>query len=76
MPVLTCPTCGFESPAEMLFCGMCGTRLARACPACGFHNPPQFRFCGMCGAALEPLPAGRGKDALIETARFMANRAA
>ncbi|HOC21569.1 MAG TPA: AAA family ATPase [Anaerolineae bacterium] len=57
MPVLTCPTCGFESPAEMLFCGMCGTRLARACPACGFHNPPQFRFCGMCGAALEPLPA-------------------
>ncbi len=54
---LTCPNCGFQSPPAMLFCGMCGTRLARACPACGFHNPPEFRFCGMCGAALEPALA-------------------
>ncbi|MBN1921046.1 MAG: AAA family ATPase [Anaerolineae bacterium] len=55
---LICPSCGFESPAGMLFCGMCGARLSRACPTCGFHNPPDFRFCGMCGAALEPARAG------------------
>ena len=53
---IRCVNCSFESPADMLFCGMCGARLARLCSACGFHNPPDFRFCGMCGAALELLP--------------------
>ncbi|MBE9471141.1 MAG: zinc ribbon domain-containing protein, partial [Chloroflexi bacterium] len=43
----------------MKFCGMCGTRLARACPTCGFANPPDFRFCGQCGTPIteEPAPA-------------------
>ena len=58
--LLICPNCSFESPPGMLFCGMCGARLARACPACGFHNPPEFRFCGMCAAPLEPAPAAEG----------------
>jgi predicted ATPase/class 3 adenylate cyclase len=36
----------------MLFCGMCGTRLARVCSNCGFANPADYRFCGMCGTRL------------------------
>ena len=43
----------------MQFCGMCGTRLARACPACSFSNPPDFCFCGQCGT---PLPQKPGLD--------------
>lgn len=58
--LLICPNCSFESPPGMLFCGMCGARLARACSTCGFHNPPEFRFCGMCGAPLEPALATEG----------------
>ena len=54
---MKCPNCGFDNPPGMKFCGMCGTRLARACPACGFANPPDFRFCGQCGAPLAEQPA-------------------
>jgi class 3 adenylate cyclase/tetratricopeptide (TPR) repeat protein len=53
---MKCPACGFDNPPEMRFCGMCGTRLARACPACGFANPPGFRFCGQCGTPLIQAP--------------------
>jgi class 3 adenylate cyclase/tetratricopeptide (TPR) repeat protein len=49
---MECPNCGFTNPPGNKFCGMCGTRLARACSACGFFNPPDFRFCGQCGAPL------------------------
>jgi class 3 adenylate cyclase len=62
---MKCSNCGFDSPPEMLFCGMCGTRLAFACKSCGFINPSAFRFCGKCGqplldevpASLLPVPA-------------------
>jgi class 3 adenylate cyclase/tetratricopeptide (TPR) repeat protein len=40
----------------MVFCGMCGTRLATVCPACGFANPSGYRFCGQCGARLTGQP--------------------
>jgi len=53
---MKCPNCGFDNPPGMKFCGMCGTRLARACPACGFANPPDFRFCGQCGRLLIQEP--------------------
>ncbi|MEE8390952.1 MAG: adenylate/guanylate cyclase domain-containing protein, partial [Anaerolineae bacterium] len=49
---MKCPNCGFDGPPGTKFCGMCGTRLARACPACDFSNPPDFRFCGQCGVPL------------------------
>lgn len=49
---MECPSCGFQSPFGMNFCGMCGIRLAQLCPACGFSNPPEFRFCGSCGRPL------------------------
>ncbi|MBU0705551.1 MAG: zinc ribbon domain-containing protein [Chloroflexi bacterium] len=30
---MQCPNCSYDNPPGMKFCGMCGTRLARACPA-------------------------------------------
>src|SRR5687768_12542504 len=53
---MTCPTCGFDVPAALPFCGMCGTRVAQLCAACGFVNPLAYRFCGRCGAALTRGP--------------------
>jgi hypothetical protein len=44
-----CPSCGFENPEGMNFCGRCGTKLTPRCPQCGFENPPGFAFCGKCG---------------------------
>ncbi len=49
---MRCPKCGFESPADMKFCGMCGTSLTRACPRCGCSNPLFYKFCGTCGVSL------------------------
>src|SRR5512133_817046 len=53
---MKCPNCGFESPPEMRFCGMCGTSLTRTCPNCEFVNPHTYRFCGMCGTPLQEEP--------------------
>ncbi|MGE5222422.1 MAG: AAA family ATPase [Omnitrophica WOR_2 bacterium] len=56
---MKCPRCGFDSPPEMIYCGMCGNMLARTCPACGFNNPSSYRFCGKCGTSLadkNPVP--------------------
>src|SRR5262245_32793700 len=61
-----CPSCGFENPAGMNFCGRCGTKLSPRCPHCDFENPPGFAFCGKCGASLaepaspahSPAPTG------------------
>ncbi len=58
--MVKCPNCGFESPPEMRFCGMCGARLVRTCPECGFANPLTYNFCGMCGAALGAEGEARG----------------
>ena len=44
---MTCPTCGFDVPPELPFCGMCGTRVAQLCPECGAVNPLVYRFCGI-----------------------------
>jgi class 3 adenylate cyclase/tetratricopeptide (TPR) repeat protein len=52
---MRCPSCGFDNPEGMNFCGRCGTKLTPRCPQCGFENPPGFAFCGKCGAALGPL---------------------
>jgi class 3 adenylate cyclase len=54
------PSCGFDNPAGMNFCGRCGTKLSPRCPHCAFENPPGFAFCGKCGASLvEPTPAAQ-----------------
>jgi class 3 adenylate cyclase/tetratricopeptide (TPR) repeat protein len=49
---MPCPSCGFDNPEGLKFCGECGTPLVALCPRCGFANPPGFKFCGNCGASL------------------------
>jgi len=49
---MKCPSCGFENPPVMRFCGMCGQRIAQKCPACQSLLPLNFRFCGNCGLQL------------------------
>jgi class 3 adenylate cyclase/tetratricopeptide (TPR) repeat protein len=49
---MRCPSCGFDNPEGMNFCGRCGTKLTPRCPQCGFENPPGFAFCGQCGTSL------------------------
>jgi hypothetical protein len=49
---MRCPSCGFDNPEGLKFCGECGTPVTVPCPRCGFANPPQFKFCGDCGASL------------------------
>src|SRR5215813_14260449 len=58
-----CGSCGFENPAEMSFCGKCGTALSPSCPQCGFENPSDFAFCGKCGRPLGPPPGELNKHA-------------
>ena len=53
---MRCPSCDFENPEGMKFCGECGAPFTARCPQCGFENPPRFKFCGDCGAPLS-LPA-------------------
>jgi class 3 adenylate cyclase/tetratricopeptide (TPR) repeat protein len=66
-----CPSCGFENPAGMNFCGRCGTTLSPRCPHCDFENPPGFAFCGKCGADLaEPTPAARPSSLTGTTPRL------
>ena len=50
---LLCPSCGFDSPEGMKFCGECGACLTKnVCPQCRFENPARFKFCGQCGTSL------------------------
>src|SRR5262249_50138036 len=54
---MRCPSCGFENPEGMKFCGECATPLKRRCPQCGMENPPGFKFCGECATPLTARPA-------------------
>ncbi|MBI3246697.1 MAG: AAA family ATPase [Deltaproteobacteria bacterium] len=49
---MRCPSCNFENPEGMNFCGKCAAPLALRCPQCGFENPPGFAFCGKCATPL------------------------
>ena len=49
---MRCPSCEFENPEGMNFCGKCASPLSPRCPQCGFENPPGFAFCGKCAAPL------------------------
>jgi len=50
---MNCPSCEFENPKGMKFCGKCGNALAPTCPDCGAENPAEFSFCGQCGASMK-----------------------
>jgi class 3 adenylate cyclase len=53
---MLCPSCAFDNPEGMNFCGKCAHPLNLHCPQCGFDNPPGFNFCGKCAAALPVQP--------------------
>jgi hypothetical protein len=61
-----CPSCNFENPAGMKFCGQCGTQLGNRCSQCGFENPPGFQFCGECGTPLTRRSEVRGPKSEVE----------
>jgi class 3 adenylate cyclase/tetratricopeptide (TPR) repeat protein len=54
---MRCPSCGFENPEGMKFCGRCASALSPRCPQCGFENPPGFAFCGQCATRLTEVPS-------------------
>jgi class 3 adenylate cyclase len=58
---MRCPQCGHDNPAQVRFCGECGTKIEGLCPNCGTSNPPINKFCHQCGQALAlaPTPAVR-----------------
>src|SRR5262245_40236835 len=61
--LITCRSCGGESPSDARFCIECGesftsttgptTRLATpTCPNCGSENLPGANFCALCGRSM------------------------
>jgi double zinc ribbon protein/adenylate/guanylate cyclase family protein len=72
---MRCPSCGFENPTGMKFCGQCATPLSGPCPACGFANPPGFAFCGQCATPLTEGPtASRPQAPLSYTPSHLAEK--
>jgi class 3 adenylate cyclase/tetratricopeptide (TPR) repeat protein len=64
--LMKCPSCQFENPEGMKFCGGCGAMLEMICPKCNFSNPPQFKFCGECGQDLVVPSEPSGKELSFE----------
>ena len=58
---MRCPSCGYQNPEGMKFCGECGASLQRAalCSSCGFSNPSEVKFCHECGQSLGGTSAPR-----------------
>ena len=79
---MRCPSCGFENPPEMKFCGQCGTTLSPRCSRCGFENPAGFAFCGQCGTPLTgqplasalPVGASRPQTPQVYTPPYLAEK--
>jgi predicted ATPase/class 3 adenylate cyclase len=53
---MRCPSCLFDNPEGMKFCGRCAAPFTLPCPRCGFQSPPQFKFCGHCATPLTEAP--------------------
>lgn len=53
---MQCPSCAFDNPDHVRYCGSCGSALPTRCVECTFVSPPGFRFCGQCGTALTRTP--------------------
>jgi predicted ATPase/class 3 adenylate cyclase len=72
---MRCPSCGFENPEGLKFCGQCANPLGRRCPQCGFANPPGFAFCGQCATPLtEQPPVSRSQAPLSYTPSHLAEK--
>lgn len=48
-----CSNCGFDSVADAVFCGNCGTRIGQVCGHCERVNPVGYHFCAYCGQAMD-----------------------
>ena len=57
---MICPSCNFENPEGINFCGECGVPLRSLCPRCESENAPEFKFCGQCGSPLSDLTSTPG----------------
>src|SRR2546425_7266285 len=65
---MRCPSCGFDNPEGMKFCGQCASPLSLRCSQCGFENPSSFTFCGQCATPLTaPLLAPQALDSRLQT---------
>src|SRR5881296_2254361 len=56
-PLMECPACRHENPAQAKFCLECGARLVIVCSNCGTELPPSAKFCLECGARVTPSGA-------------------
>jgi class 3 adenylate cyclase/tetratricopeptide (TPR) repeat protein len=56
LPVMICPRCQHQLPAEARFCDACGAGLAQTCTACGAPVRVHARFCSACGVPVRPPP--------------------
>ena len=75
---MKCPSCQFDNPEDMNFCGKCGGSLTIDCPACGHQNLAGSKFCTQCKGKIahtDVVPAYAKKSALEYTPRFLLERA-
>src|SRR5438445_10137631 len=56
-PLMACPACRHENPAQAKFCLECGARLVVSCSNCGTELPSSAKFCLECGARVTPSGA-------------------
>ena len=75
---MKCPSCQFDNPEGMNFCGKCGGSLTIDCPACGHQNLAGSKFCTQCKGKIahtDIVPAYARRSALEYTPRFLLERA-
>ena len=75
---MKCPSCQFDNPEGMNFCGKCGGSLTIDCPACGQQNLAGSKFCTQCKGKIahtDVVPAYARRSALEYTPRFLLERA-
>ena len=75
---MKCPSCQFDNPEGMNFCGKCGGSLTIDCPACGHQNLAGSKFCTQCKGKIahtDVVPAYARRSALEYTPRFLLERA-
>src|SRR5215510_13183135 len=70
---MRCPSCGFDNPEGMKFCGGCAAPLQNRCPQCGFDNPPRFKFCGECATPLSEQSRVRSLESSVSPPQLPAS---
>ncbi len=75
---MKCPSCQFDNPEGMNFCGKCGGSLTDVCLSCGHQNLAGSKFCTQCKGKIahtDVVPAYTNRSALEYTPRFLLERA-